>query len=76
MMGTSQAKNNMKKIRKAEVSHLQARRDDDGVEEDQRWALEMKNKWEQARRSSKNNNGALGFKWAEGRREPAYKPDL
>ena len=31
---------------------------------------------EQARRSSKNNNGALGFKWAEGRREPAYKPDL
>jgi len=31
---------------------------------------------EQARRSSKNNNGALSFKWAEGRREPTYKPDL
>jgi len=44
MMGTSQAKNNMKKIRKAEVSHLQARRDEDEVEEDQRWASEMKNK--------------------------------
>ena len=43
-MGISQAKNNMKKTRKAEVSHLQARRDDDGVEEDQQWALEMKNK--------------------------------
>ena len=50
-MGTSQAKNNMKKTRKAEVSHLQARRDDDGVEEDQRWASEMKNKG----RTSKNN---------------------
>jgi len=44
MMETSQAKNNMKKTRKAEVGHLQARRDDDGVEEDQRWASEMKNK--------------------------------
>jgi len=51
MMGKSQAKNNMKKTRKDEVSHLQARRDDDGVEEDQRWALEMKNKG----RTSKNN---------------------
>jgi len=36
MMGKSQAKNNVKKTRKDEVSHLQARRDDDGVEEDQR----------------------------------------
>jgi len=44
MMGTSQAKNNMKKTRKTEVRHLQARRDDDGVEEDQRRALKMKNK--------------------------------
>ena len=44
MMGTSQAKNNMKKTRKSEVSHLQARRDDDGVKEDQRWASKMKNK--------------------------------
>ena len=44
MMGTSQAKNNMKKTRKTKVSPLQARRDDDRVEEDQRWALEMKNK--------------------------------
>ena len=50
-MGKSQAKNNMKKRRKDEVSHLQARRDDDGVEEDQRWASEMKNKG----RTSKNN---------------------
>jgi len=50
-MGKSQAKNNMKKKRKDEVSHLQARRDDDGVEEDQRWASEMKNKG----RTSKNN---------------------
>ena len=51
MMRKSQAKNNMKKTRKDEVSHLQARRDDDGVEEDQRWASEMKNKG----RTSKNN---------------------
>jgi len=43
-MGKSQAKNNMTKTRKDAVSHLQARRDDDGVEEDQRWASEMKNK--------------------------------
>jgi len=43
-MGKSQAKNNMKKTRKDEVSHLQARRDYDRVEEDQRWASEMKNK--------------------------------
>jgi len=34
MMGKSQAKNNMKKTRKDEDSHLQARRDDNGVEED------------------------------------------
>ena len=44
MMRTSQAKNNMKKTRNVEVSHLQARRDNDGVEEDQRWTSEMKNK--------------------------------
>jgi len=50
-MGKSQAKNNMRKTRKDEVSHLQARRDDDGVKEDQRWASEMKNKG----RTSKNN---------------------
>ena len=35
-MGKSQAKNNMIKTRKDAVSHLQARRDDGGVEEDQR----------------------------------------
>jgi len=35
-MGKSQGKNNMTKTRKDAVSHLQARRDDDGVEEDQR----------------------------------------
>ena len=65
MMEKSQAKNNMKKTKKYEVSHLQARRDDDGVEEDQRWASEMKNKG----RTSKNNKmEALGFEWAEGRR--------
>ena len=51
MMGKSQAKNNMRKTRKDEVSHLQARRDDDGVEEDQRWSSEIKNKG----RTSKNN---------------------
>jgi len=51
MMGKSQAKNNMKKTRKAKVSHLQARRDNDGVEEDQRWASKIKNK----ERTSKNN---------------------
>ena len=50
-MGKSQAKNIMTKTRKDEVSHLQARRDDDGVEEDQRWVSEMKNKG----RTSKNN---------------------
>ena len=41
-MRTSQAKNNMK--RQERQSHLQARRDDDGVEEDQQWASETKNK--------------------------------
>ena len=56
MMGKSQAKNNMKKTRNDEVSHLQARRDDDGVEEDQRWASEMKNK---GRTSKKNKMQAL-----------------
>jgi len=55
-MGKSQAKNNMKKTRKDEVSHLQARRDDDRVEEDQRWASEMKNK---GRTSKKNKMQAL-----------------
>ena len=30
---------------------------------------------EQGRKSSKNNNGALGFKWAGGRGR-AYKPEL
>jgi len=50
-MGKSQAKNKMRKTRKDEVSHLQARRDDDGVEEDQRWSSEIKNKG----RTSKNN---------------------
>ena len=35
-MRTSQAKNNMKKTRNTKVSHLQARRNDDRVEEDQR----------------------------------------
>ena len=47
MMGKSQAKNNMKKTRNDEDSHLQAWRDDDGVQEDQRWAPEMKNKQEE-----------------------------
>ena len=60
----------MTKTRKDAVSHLQTRRDDDRVEEDQQWASEMNNKG----RPSKNNkmeahnNGALGFEWAEGRR--------
>jgi len=36
MIGKSQTKNNVKKTRKDEVSHLQARRDDDRVEEDER----------------------------------------
>jgi len=70
-MEKSQAKNKMTKTRKDAVSHLQARRDDDGVEEDQRWASKMKNKGtmqEQQNGSSKNNNGALGFEWAERRR--------
>jgi len=67
-MEKSQAKNNMTKTEKDAVSHLQVRRDDDGVEEDQRWASEMKNKGEQQNGSSKNNNGALGFEWAERRR--------
>jgi len=35
IMRKSQAKNNVKKTRKDEDSHLEARRDDDGVEEDQ-----------------------------------------
>jgi len=52
MIGTSQAKNNMKKTRNTKVSHLQARRNDDGVEEDQRWASEMKNKEEEAPRTT------------------------
>jgi len=51
-MGTSQAKNNMKKTRKTKVSHLQARRNDDEVEEDQRWVSEMKNKQEEAPRTT------------------------
>jgi len=51
MMEKLQAKNNVKKTRKDEVSHLQARRDDDGVKEDQRWASEIKNKG----RTIKNN---------------------
>ena len=42
----------MKKTRNAEVSHLQARRNDDGIEEDQRWASEMKNKQEEAPRTT------------------------
>jgi len=62
-----------KNTRKDEDSHLQARRDDDGVEEDQRWMPEMKNKQEQSKRtnaSSSNNNGALWFQMtqAKGRR--------
>jgi len=52
MMEKSQAKNNVKKIRKDEDSHLQAWRDDDRVEEDQRWAPEMKNKEERAKRTN------------------------
>jgi len=51
MMEKSQAKNNMKKTKKDKVRYLQARRDDDRVEEDQRWASEIKNK----RRTSKKN---------------------
>jgi len=37
MLGKSQAKNNLKKTRKYEDCHLQAQRDDDRVEKDQRW---------------------------------------
>jgi len=51
IMGKSQAKNNVKKTRKDEDSHLQARRDDDGVKEDQRWTPEMKNKQEEQMRA-------------------------
>ena len=51
----------MKKTRKTKFSHLQTRRNDDGVEEDQRWASEMKNKEEKAPRTTMVN-GALGFK--------------
>ena len=36
---------------------------------------QMKNKEEEAPRTTMVN-GALGFKWAERRRDPAYKPDL
>jgi len=73
-MGKSQAKNNMKKTRKVEVSHLQARRDDDGVEEDQRWTSEMKNKGrttkKQQNRSSKTTMvlSVLNDPQTEGRR--------
>jgi len=56
MMGKSQAKNNMKKTKKDKVSHLQARRDDDGVKKDQQWASEMKNK---GRTNKKNKMQAL-----------------
>jgi len=71
-MGKSQAKNNMTKTRKDAVSHLQAQRDDDGVEEDKKWASKMKNK----ERPSKNNKmEALRttmvlsvLNWAKGRR--------
>jgi len=75
-MEKSQAKNNMKKTRKDEFSHLQAQRDDDGVEEDQRWASEIKNKG----RTSKNNKrealrttmvlSVLNDPQVEGRRYP------
>ena len=40
---------------------------------------QRKNKQEQQKGSSKNNNGALGFEWSPGRGEEvpaAYKPDL
>jgi hypothetical protein len=54
----------MEKTRKDEDSHLQARRDDGGVEEDQRWTPEIKNKEEQ-NASSKNNNGAFLFQMTQ-----------
>ena len=66
MMGTSQAKNNMKKTRKAEVSHLQARRDDDGVEEDQRWASEMKNKWITSKKKLQEQQWCSRFQMGRG----------
>jgi len=66
-MGKSQPKNNTTKTRKDGVSHLQARRDDDGVKEDQRWALEMKDQAKNNKMEA-HNNGALGFEWEERRR--------
>jgi len=62
MMGKSQVKNNMKKTRKDEDSHLLARRDDDGVEKDQRWAPEMKNKQEEQMQALARTMVLSGFK--------------
>ena len=66
MMGTSQAKNNMKKTRKAEFSHLQARRDDDGVEEDQQCALEMMNKWRTSKKKLQEQQWCSRFQMGRG----------
>ena len=78
MMGKSQAKNNVKKTRNDEYSHLQARRDDDGVEDDQWWAPEMKNKQEQQMQALATTMMLSDFKWPRqrgGEVAVAYKPD-
>ena len=54
------------KTRKTKVSHLQARRDDDGVEEDQRWALEMKNKWRTSKKKLQEQQWCSQFQMDRG----------
>ena len=61
-MGTSQAKNNMKKTRKTKDSHLQARRNDDGVEDEE----QMKNKEEEAPRITMVLSVSNGQRGGEG----------
>jgi len=56
----------MTKIRKDAGSHLQARRDDDIVEEDQRWTSEMKNK---GRPSKKKLQATMVLSVSNGRGE-------
>jgi len=62
IMEKSQAKHNVKKTMKDEDSHLQARRDDDGVQEDQRWVPKMKNKQEEQMQALATTMVLSGFK--------------
>jgi len=62
MMGKSQAKNDIKKTTKDEDSHLQARRDDDGVEEDQQWTPKIENKQEEQMQALAKIMVLSGFK--------------